>query len=161
MNVDVKGYSQWFAGKKNNVTDALSQDWHCSNNKLTCILHSYFPKQMPGHFTISPLPSMISLWLISTLQRLPMSKLLREQHTATGLKLGGGGKNTANPTNVMMFTWTGSPGKRESSCWEPLPWLSMRGDICKNAISVWLREQSEAPFHMWCRPSGRMADQTP
>ncbi len=30
MKADVKGYSQWFAKKLNNVADALSRDWHLS-----------------------------------------------------------------------------------------------------------------------------------
>jgi hypothetical protein len=28
IDTNVKGYSQWFAGKQNNVADALSQYWH-------------------------------------------------------------------------------------------------------------------------------------
>ena len=28
MDANIKGYSQWFVGKENNVTDMLSQDWH-------------------------------------------------------------------------------------------------------------------------------------
>ena len=28
MDPEIKGYSQWFAGKPNNVADALSRDWH-------------------------------------------------------------------------------------------------------------------------------------
>jgi hypothetical protein len=49
---DVKGYSQWFPGKKNNDADAHSQDWHHSEHELTKILRSHFPKQMPAHFEI-------------------------------------------------------------------------------------------------------------
>jgi hypothetical protein len=37
MNAKVKGYSQWFAGTQNNVTDASSQDWHRDDDKLTFI----------------------------------------------------------------------------------------------------------------------------
>ncbi len=49
MDGNVKGYSQWFPGKKNNVANALSQDWHRSNKELTKILQSHFPEQMPAH----------------------------------------------------------------------------------------------------------------
>jgi hypothetical protein len=31
MDAEVKGYNQWFAGKLNNLTDTLSQDWHQDN----------------------------------------------------------------------------------------------------------------------------------
>jgi hypothetical protein len=61
MDPVVKGYSQWLAGKTNNVMDALLQDWHHSDNGLTFILRSHLPEQMPEHFEISLLPSKISL----------------------------------------------------------------------------------------------------
>jgi hypothetical protein len=47
MNADIKGYSQWFARKSNNVADALMRDWHLGDNKLTFTLLSHFPEQMP------------------------------------------------------------------------------------------------------------------
>ncbi len=44
MDADVKGYSQWFLGKLNNVVDALLQDWHRCDKELTFILCSHFSK---------------------------------------------------------------------------------------------------------------------
>ncbi len=129
MDTDVKGYSQWFVRKSNNIADALLLDWHRRDNKLTFILRSHFPKQMPEHFKISPLPSKISLWLTSILQGLPVNALLQENHKTTGLKLGGLGRNTVNLLDVTTFTWTNSPDKKEFSCWELLPWLSEKEDF--------------------------------
>jgi hypothetical protein len=63
MDGNIKGYSPWFSGKENNVTDALSCDWHQDNEELTSILHFHFPSQMPNHFVILPLPSKIDSWL--------------------------------------------------------------------------------------------------
>jgi hypothetical protein len=60
--------SQWFAGKKNNLTDALSQDWHRNNSKLTSIFCFHFLKKVLEYFEISLLPNKISSWLISLLQ---------------------------------------------------------------------------------------------
>ena len=34
MDAEIKGYSQWFAGKFNNVADVLSQDWHQDNEEI-------------------------------------------------------------------------------------------------------------------------------
>ncbi len=85
MNVNVKGYSQWFAGKSNNIADALSRDWHRDEKELTFILRSHFPEQMPENFRIPPLPGKINSWLTSVLWQLPMSEQLREQHTTMGL----------------------------------------------------------------------------
>jgi hypothetical protein len=45
IDAKTKGYSQWFAGKLNNVLDALSWDWHREDNKLTSILCLNFPQQ--------------------------------------------------------------------------------------------------------------------
>ncbi len=44
MNANIKGYSQWFAGKLNNVANALSWDWHRDDNELTSILCLHFPQ---------------------------------------------------------------------------------------------------------------------
>jgi hypothetical protein len=123
MDPNIKGYSWWFAGKLNNVVDALSQDWHRDNNKLTSILCLHFPQQMPMHFEISPLPSKISSWLISLLQCLPTNKQLREEHTTTNLALGANGRNIAPQLDVKTSSWTASPSKSKFSCSEPLPWL--------------------------------------
>jgi hypothetical protein len=68
MNANVKGYSQWFAGKLNNVADALSRDWHRNKKELTFILRSHFPEQMPENFRIPPLPGEINSWLTSVLR---------------------------------------------------------------------------------------------
>jgi hypothetical protein len=35
LDMDVKGFSQWFVGMINNVADALSQKWQRTNKNLT------------------------------------------------------------------------------------------------------------------------------
>jgi len=102
MDADIKGYSQWFEGERNNVADVLSRDWHLSDDKLTSLLCSHFPKQMPESFQISPLPKEISSWLTSLLQQqqLPVSEQLWEHHTTTGLVPGDDGKNDASPSDA-------------------------------------------------------------
>ena len=78
MEARVKNYSQWFAGKYNDVSDALSWDDDRSDEELTIILHTFVPYQVPSHFEIVPLPSKISSWLILLLQRMPMKEQLLE-----------------------------------------------------------------------------------
>jgi hypothetical protein len=158
MDANIKGYSQWFARKLNNVTDALSREWHHDNNKLTSILCLHFPQQMPMHFKISPLPSEISSWLISLLQRLPANEQLREEHTTTNLALGDDGRNIASQLDVKTSSWTASPSKSEFSCSEPLLWLSEADSSQIKNFEHWLRAQSEVPSQMWYRPSGRRGD---
>ena len=43
----VKEYSQWFAGKYNDVRDSLSRDLHLDNEQLTQLLTSSVPSQLP------------------------------------------------------------------------------------------------------------------
>jgi len=62
-------YSQWFEGKKNDVSDALSLDHHISDFLLTTLLSTIFPHQLPNGLTIKPLPKEIGLWLICLLQK--------------------------------------------------------------------------------------------
>ncbi len=116
MDAKIKGCSQWFARKLNNVADALSQDWQQDNNKLTSILYLSFPQQMPTHFKIPPLPSKISSWLISLLQRLPVNERLQEEHMAKKLVPDNDGKNIASQSDAKTFSWTASPSKSKSSC---------------------------------------------
>jgi hypothetical protein len=124
MDENIKGYSQWFPGKLNNVADAHSREWHCSTDELTLFLHHHFPQQTPTHFAISPLPKEISCWLISLLQHLPVNERLWEEHTTMKLDLGNVGKNTASPLAAATSTWITSPSRDKSSCSGRLPWLS-------------------------------------
>ena len=161
MDAEIKGYSQWFAGKLNNVADALSRDWHQDDEELTSILRIHFPQQMPTHFKISPLPNEINFWMISLLQRLPVNERLREEHMTTNLALGPDGKSTVSQLDAETFSWTASASKNEFSCSERLPWLSGTGDSQTHVSTHWLKAQSEVPFQMWCRPSGRREDRIP
>jgi hypothetical protein len=156
----VKGYSQWFAGKENNVTDALSQEWHRTNKNLTSVLGSLFPNQMPSHFEILPLPSKISCWLISLLQQLPVSERLRKEHTTAKLEHGDDGQNIANLLDAQTSSWINSQEMSESSCLEHLQWLSEKDNSCRIAMRCWLKEQSKVPLHMWFRPSEQREDRT-
>ncbi len=43
LEAGVKEYSQWFPGQENNVPDALSRDFDCSDAALTQILRDTCP----------------------------------------------------------------------------------------------------------------------
>jgi hypothetical protein len=161
MDANVKGYSQWFPGKSNNVADALTRDWHLGDDELTSLLHSHFPEQMPENFRISPLPSEISSWLTSFLQPLPVSELLQERHTTTGIELGVDGRSGASPSDATTSTSTNSAKSSKISCLEPLRWLSEKEGSRRIALNHWLKAQSEVPSHMWYRPFGNREDRIP
>ena len=162
MENSIKDYSQWFQGKLNNVSDALSRDDDRSDEELTSVLYSCVPSQMPDHFKIVPLPKEIVSWLTSLLLRLPVKEQLREKHTRTKLGRGVGGKSgvnlSASSTTSSLIT---SQSTKESSSLELSPWLCVK-DVFQDKLMInWLQEQSKVPSRMWHRPSGREEDQTP
>jgi hypothetical protein len=53
---NIKEYSQWFPGKKNNVANALSRDFDLDDAKISKHLHLHYPSQLPPHFQVVPLP---------------------------------------------------------------------------------------------------------
>ncbi len=161
LDMDVKGYSQWFAGKRNNVVDALSWEWLRTNKNLTSIWGSLFPNQMPDHFKILPIPSKISCWLISLLQQLPVSKRLREEHTTAKLEHGNDWQHMASPLDAQTFSWIDSHKMSKFLCLVHLQWLSEKDNSCGIAMRCWLKEQSGVLSHMWCRPFGQREDRTP
>ena len=159
LEYNLKDYSQWFPGAQNDVADALSRDHDRTDEELTYLLFKFCPSQMPKPFKIAPLPAEISSYLISVLQKLPVKKQLREKHTRTKIGRGPDGKSIAFPLDLKKIsTWTASPEATESNSWEPLPWLCVRGGIRDHLMVPWLRAQSEVPFHLYLRPSGRMID---
>jgi hypothetical protein len=161
MDADIKSYSQWFEGKRNNVADALSRDWHLGDDKLTPFLRSHFPEQMPESFRISQPPKEISYWLTSLLQQLPVSEQLRERHTTTGLALGDDGKNGASPLDATTFILISSAKSSKIFYSVPLQWLSEKDGSRSIALTHWLKAQSEVPSRMWYRPFGNRADRIP
>lgn len=155
----IRHYSQWFKGKLNDVSDALSRDDDRSNEELTNLLYEHVPEQMPEHFEIVPLPQEIVSWLTALLQKLPVKEQLRERHSRTKIGRGGDGHNTPSPSeSPMTCTSTISAEQIESKSWEPLPWLSVKDDFQGSLMKPWLNQLSEVPFPMLHRPLGTMID---
>ncbi len=67
MDHRIHKYSQWFRGIENNVANALSRDMDRSDDKLTQILFTHVPSQVPNSFKIVPLPNEIVSWATSLL----------------------------------------------------------------------------------------------
>ncbi len=95
MSLGIKCYSQWFAGERNQVSDALSHDDDRSNKELTNMIKSFCPSQVPSHFEILQLPKEIILWLTALLLKLPVSMQLSKVHMRSKIGRGDGGKNTS------------------------------------------------------------------
>mmetsp|Transcript_13224 Transcript_13224/g.28024 ORF Transcript_13224/g.28024 Transcript_13224/m.28024 type:complete len:842 (+) Transcript_13224:3970-6495(+) len=154
LSLGIKEYSQWFPGRYNIVSDALSRDDDRNDDELTQILKSCAPSQVPENLEIRPLPSEIVSWLTSLLQRLPVKEQLREKHKRTRLGRGTDGLNGVDPLESAMMSFsTSSAEANETSYSEPSPWLCVKDDFRDRMSTPWLRAQSEIPFHLWHRPS--------
>ena len=87
-------HSQWFPGEDNVVSDCLSRDLHLSPSRLTQILTSAVPHQLPPNFRIVPLPSTITSWLSSLLARMPVRTERRVKHKTSELEHGVAGPSS-------------------------------------------------------------------
>ena len=130
MKKNIKNYTQWFPGSMNNVSGALSRDDDRSDEELINIFRTFTSSHIPDHFKTVPLPSEISSWLTSLLQRLSVKEKLRERHTRTKLGRGQDVKNTADRSELLMMSYsTTSNVNKESDSWEPLPWMYVKRDF--------------------------------
>ena len=157
----IRHYSQWFPGKENDVSDALSRDDDRSDNELTNLLYQFVPEQMPEHFEIVPLPKEIVSWLTSSLQKLPVKEQLREKRSRTKIGRGVDGAVMQVPSaSPTISTLTPSAEDKESGSWEPLPWLSEKEGFRGSLMKPWLSQLSEVPFHLLHRPLGTTIGRT-
>lgn len=160
LDANVRHYSQWFPGKQNDVSDALSRDDDRSDEELTNLLYLHVPEQMPKCFEIVQLPKEIVSWLTALLLRLPVKKQLRERHTRTKIGRSADGSNTQNQSaSDTTSSSMDLDATQRSDSWERLPWLYERGDFRDQLMTAWLKRQSEVPSHMYHRPSGTMIEQ--
>jgi hypothetical protein len=161
IDADIKEYSQWFEGEKNQVADALSREHERTDGDLTNLLRSICPSQLPQHFTIVPLPKEIDSWVTASLQRLPVKEQLREIHTRAKLSLGEDSRSTLYQSDWDKNTSSNHSQElnRTESC-ALLPWLCDKRDFQEHLMTDWLRKQSEIPYRMYARPSGNTGNQT-
>ena len=160
MENDICEYAHWFKGIKNQVADALSRDDDRTDEELTIILQKCLPTQVPESFEIVQLPEEIVSWLTSTLQKLPVSEPLREEHTRSKIGRGKDGKNMPGlVTSKTIYSSTPSQDTNALESWEPSPLLSAKDDFQGRLMKPWLKGLLEMPSHFWWRPSGMMTEQ--
>ena len=139
MENSIKDYSQWFPGRDNDVSDALSCDDDRDDEELINVLKTFVPSQLPIHFRIVPLPNEIVSWLTSLLQRLLVKNQLQEKHTRTKLGCGVDGANIANQSESHMIdTSTTLRSHNESNSSEPFPWLCVEDVFQDKRMIPWL-----------------------
>ena len=152
---DIREYSQWFPGRYNIIADALSRDFHLSNDKLTQLFSSLIPKQNQNHFTIVPLPPKIGSWICALLQQMPVRPQRREVHRPSTIEHGADGNNFLTPLICpMIHTWIHSQPSNESQSYQHSHTRFERQSILHPKFLDWVKTQSEIPWTMWHRPSG-------
>ena len=156
-------YKQWFAGELNVVADSLSRDCYYLNpSSHKTFLNSTVPQQLPQNFHISPVPTEICSFIISTLEQLPVKKHRLIPQKPSELALGNAGivLSLASASLPPCFS-THSQGSKRIYSSPPLP------KQCENVLShqslfnIWLKERSVPPSHLWHRPSGQVIGRTP
>lgn len=152
---NIKEYSQWFPGKKNNIADSLSRDFDLDDAELSKYLHLHYPSQLPPHFQVVRIPSEIESWLTSLLLRLPVKEQLRELHMTTRQEPIDDGKSTSSPSvSGTTPSSTISQDVNGTSSSAPSPQQFEKEDFQAILSKPWLQEQSEIPFRVYVRPSG-------
>ena len=159
---DIKEYSQWFPGDKNDVADSLSRDHHLTDFESASLFHQFLPSQTPADFKISPLPPEIVSWIYSWLQKMPEKSPSREIQQRSKIARGTDGKNFINQLNSRTTSSLKiSQRTRESESLEPSQNQSDKGNILKENLQIpWLLQQSQVPWTMWLRPSGTINSMT-
>jgi len=154
-------YHQWLKGAHNQVADSLSRDnFYLSNNTHQSFLFATVPQQLPPNFKIKPLPSVITSWLYSTLQKLPESKLWLKQPKPSELATSRIGTLTYIVSELKASTSMNTLEKIKISSSQASPKQLDKAPSIKELIASWWKGQSEPPSHMWHRPFGQSTGAT-
>ena len=155
-------YTQWFKGTWNLVTDSLSRDMHIfSEESHTLFLQKTVHCQLPHNFQIRPLPEKISCFITSMLQQLPVQKQRSRPQKASDLAHLKLGKHFSTALNSQdPYISTDSILSKRISLYLPLLTPFDQAPSLHDITSIWWREQSSPPSHMWRRPSGQTTGQT-
>jgi hypothetical protein len=154
-------YSQWFAGAENEVSDALSRDFHLTESSLTSLIQSKIPNQVPIGLKISPLPNEIASWLTCMLQNLPFKEQWSKEPTRSKLALGTDTNPTSFPSEYQM-TGTSTPSILDRNIASLAPSLtpSEKVDLAiQTIIQPSNQKQSEPPWTAWHRPTSWLTEQ--
>jgi len=146
-------YSQWLLGEMNKVSNACSRDFHLSNFKLTHLIISHIPQQVPHGFKMCPLPKEIISWLTSPLQSQPQKQEWNQQPIPSKLSRGLVSSNTSDQSkSIQIPTLTVSLHSKESKYLGLSPTPSEMEDSTRTT-SLQKPTLSEPPLIVWHRPT--------
>ncbi len=158
-------FSQWFAGKENDVADLLSREHEKSDALLTKHNSFVYAAQVPPDFHISPLPEAITCWLAYWVQHEQGTKESPPEPTRKQARTGKIGSSTwptaTSWTTSSSMSSTDQPNTRSSGA---SPNACERRPIHPRAhrkMLNWLQQHALAPSEAYLRPSARQVNLIP
>ena len=150
-------FSQWFAGKENDVADLLSRDHKKSDALLTKHNSFVYASQVPPEFHVSPLPEELTCWIAYWVQH---NQDTTESPPTLTRKLTGTGKTGSS-------TWTTATSKTTSTSKTSSDQSSTRSSVATPNGSArrlipprvhrktinWLQQHAQVPSQAYARPS--------
>jgi len=97
LRVDVSLWSQWLAGKTNDVADALSRNPALAPAELTSLVAASCPSQVPSSFQVRPLPSALTSWIMHWLRAAPSDPPVSPPPVMPTIEDGGAGASSLIP----------------------------------------------------------------
>jgi hypothetical protein len=153
-------YRQWFRGADNTVADSLSRDaYFLPRSSHKKFLQKTSPSQVPKNFKICLVPKKICSFVTSILQLLPVKQQRLIPQKPSKLALSNAGLLSCLALDLKESISTGCQSFSRTSLCQPSP------SQCKKQLSlvqiktIWWKEQSTPPSHMWHRPFGQTTGQ--
>lgn len=155
---DACDYSQHVKGSENLVADALSRDFHLSDEKLLSLLQATVPHLLPPKPQIISLNSQITSWITSLAPLAPKKRELVWGLTPSTLAAGVAGWNSANDQKSQTPIWKNSPPSINPVSYAP-SWMPSETGPSQRWIP--LKEKPlDRPWTMWQRPSQTVVGKT-
>jgi hypothetical protein len=158
---EIRIFSQWFPGERNQVADFLSRHPGENNENLTLCIKSLFPSQVQKHFKVSPLPAEIESFIFNILLQLPKPQLHHQDTSNLDQLPGESGHPSWNPSEfTMTHSWNRSHHKdTKTKSLVSSPSIFAKAYNHPQELKDWLQIQSEIPSVCWHRPSWKTAFQ--
>ena len=157
LSADVSLWSQWLAGKTNDVADTLSRYPSLPDTELTLLVLSSCPTQVPNNFHIRPLPNTVTSWILHWLRATPSDPPASPPPLTPTIGGGGGGANSCPlSASVAILSSDNNPLPPASG-----PSLALRRpfdhagipDPRNQALQPFLPRLASQPLGLWVRPS--------
>jgi hypothetical protein len=158
---DLKIYSQWFPGSKNEVADFLSREGGSLNDEfLTNSLLSKYPTQVPSNCRVSALQPEIISFFSNVLLKIPKQKQPHHNTNVSTQQPGQNGKNSLDQLSLNKSLFLNSSTNHSDAKLSHCSLNSSDPHLHhKEEFRSWLKEQSEIPSAQWHRPSWKTTTQ--